>query len=64
MTIEIRNTIRFLLNDRLVELADVSPVETVLDFLRIDRNLRGTKEGCAEGDCGACTVLVGRFLDG
>ncbi|WEF23447.1 xanthine dehydrogenase small subunit [Paracoccus sp. S3-43] len=55
--------LRFLLNGRPVELTQVGASDTLLDFLRIDRRLTGTKEGCAEGDCGACTVLVGRLTD-
>jgi xanthine dehydrogenase small subunit len=61
---DIRREIRFLLNGDEVALADVRPDETLLDFLRLRRSLRGSKEGCAEGDCGACTVLVGRLAGG
>ena len=59
-----RNHIHFLLNDELVEIDQIDASDTLLDFLRLRKRLRGTKEGCAEGDCGACTVLVGRLLDG
>ncbi len=50
-------TIRFLLNGEPVEV-DAPPTATLLDWLREQRRLTGTKEGCNEGDCGACTVMV------
>jgi xanthine dehydrogenase small subunit len=55
-----RSSITFLLNGDEVTVSEPRAEETLLDFLRIRRALRGTKEGCAEGDCGACTVVVGR----
>lgn len=50
--------IRFVLDGEVVEINDVDPTRTVLQFLREDLRRTGTKEGCAEGDCGACTVVV------
>ena len=55
--------VRFLLNGEVVEVLSVDPTRTLLEHLRGDLRRTGTKEGCAEGDCGSCTVLVGE-LDG
>ncbi|WP_256868414.1 xanthine dehydrogenase small subunit [Candidatus Entotheonella palauensis] len=53
-----RNTIRFVLDGEVIELRQVDPTLTVLTYLRETLRRTGTKEGCAEGNCGACTVVL------
>ncbi len=55
--------IQFILNNQTVE-TDLPKGATVLDFVRYHKNLKGTKIGCREGDCGACTILVGELKGG
>src|SRR3954463_6858640 len=54
----ITSPIRFFHQGRTVEVAGVHPTRSVLDWLREDAHCTGTKEGCNEGDCGACTVVI------
>jgi len=52
--------VQFVVNNNPVTITSIAPDMTLLQYLRREQNLTGTKEGCASGDCGACTVLIGQ----
>ena len=55
------NKVQFLLNNKICELINPDPNQTLLNFIRTKLKKTGTKEGCAEGGCGACTVVLGEL---
>ena len=58
MAVDASAPINFLLYGEPITISDLPPRTTLLEYLRDIRRLTGTKEGCAEGDCGACTVVL------
>ena len=59
----ISSSVKFLLNDKLVEIKNPDPNQTLLNYIRSDLKKTGTKEGCSEGGCGACTIVLGELVD-
>ena len=56
------NIIEFIFNNKIFKITDPDPNETILNFVRLKLKKTGTKEGCAEGGCGACTIVLGELV--
>ncbi len=59
----ISSSVKFLLNDKLIEIKNPDPNQTLLSYIRTELKKTGTKEGCSEGGCGACTIVLGELVD-
>ncbi len=57
----INNKVQFVYENKLIELENPDPNQTILNFIRDELKKTGTKEGCAEGGCGACTIVLGEL---
>ena len=55
----ISGSVKFLLNDKLIVINIPDPNQTLLNYIRTELKKTGTKEGCGEGGCGACTIVIG-----
>jgi len=55
------NTLKFVWENKIHSISDLDPNETILNYVRLKLKKTGTKEGCAEGGCGACTVVLGEL---
>ena len=55
------NTIRFIWENKIYSISNLDPNETILNYVHLKLKKTGTKEGCAEGGCGACTVVLGEL---
>tara|TARA_Y100000287_G_scaffold172144_1_gene159147 strand:+ start:321 stop:1757 length:1437 start_codon:yes stop_codon:yes gene_type:complete len=60
----VSDTIQFLLNNKIHKIKNPDPNKTILNYIRDDLKKTGTKEGCAEGGCGACTIVLGELDKG
>ena len=58
------NTIKFIYKNEIVKIYNPDPNETILNYIRIKLKKTGTKEGCAEGGCGTCTIVLGELKKG
>jgi len=59
----ISSSVKFLLNDKLIVINNPDPNQTLLNYIRTELKRTGTKEGCSEGGCGACTVVLGELVE-
>jgi len=58
----ISSSVKFLLNDKILEIKNPDPNQTILNYIRTELKKTGTKEGCSEGGCGACTIVLGELV--
>ena len=58
----ISSTVKFLHNNKILEINNPDPNQTILNYIRTELKKTGTKEGCAEGGCGACTIVIGELV--